>query len=350
MSPLPPRPPIWRAGSRSTPRPCAECTCRTDAAAVATGASATLPTPLAGAFTCACGSTPARAQRVTGPTPPRASMAICSISSASHTACGCARRWSRPGLSSPSRRRRGCTGISGGQCRAIRRRLRACSGRGSRSRARRRGLPRGPRHSADGLAVAALSPILFRSRRRRGPTSNLAGALAALTDIHGAVRSVHRTWLDPSVGSRPIEAPRRSLGCQLGHGVRLGGFAAHLLVAGEGLETVLSLRSVLPHVPMVARALRQPLGRPRSARRGAAPLYRAGRGRGRNPRGGAAARASRSGRPLRGARPLSAARRLQRRPAQLGGCMAGRACGCATRPGRCPLAASLPVEEMARVA
>ena len=38
--PCPPRPPIWRAGSRSTPRPCAGLTCRTDAAAVDTGASA----------------------------------------------------------------------------------------------------------------------------------------------------------------------------------------------------------------------------------------------------------------------------------------------------------------------
>ena len=39
---------------------------------------------------------------------------------------------------------------------------------------------------------------------------------------------------------------------QLGHGVRFGGFAAHLLVAGEGLETVLSVRAVLPRVPMLA--------------------------------------------------------------------------------------------------
>src|SRR3954447_25391833 len=45
-------------------------------------------------------------------------------------------------------------------------------------------------------------------------------------------------------------APRCSLGRQLGHGVRFGGFAAHLLVAGEGLETVLSLRAVLPRMPV----------------------------------------------------------------------------------------------------
>jgi hypothetical protein len=77
--------------------------------------------------------------------------------------------------------------------------------------------------------------------------------LAALTDVHGVVRGVHRTWLDPSGrGLAPIRAPRRSLGCQLGHGVRFGGVAAPLLVVGEGLETVLSVRAVLLRVPMVA--------------------------------------------------------------------------------------------------
>ena len=77
--------------------------------------------------------------------------------------------------------------------------------------------------------------------------------LAAITDVHGVVRGVDRTWLDPSgCGLAPIRAPRRSLGEQLGHGVRFGGFAAHLHVAGEGLETVLSVRSVLPRVPVVA--------------------------------------------------------------------------------------------------
>src|SRR3954468_12224078 len=37
--------------------------------------------------------------------------------------------------------------------------------------------------------------------------------LAAITDVHGVVRGVHRTWLDPSGRGRgPIRAPRRSLG------------------------------------------------------------------------------------------------------------------------------------------
>ena len=61
-----------------------------------------------------------------------------------------------------------------------------------------------------------------------------------------------RTWLarDGS-GKAPLATPRRSLGHLLGHGVRFGR-ATEVLAAGEGLETMLSLRVVLPAMPMVA--------------------------------------------------------------------------------------------------
>src|SRR3954466_10496360 len=103
------------------------------------------------------------------------------------------------------------------------------------------------------------------------PRQTWPALLAALTDVRGAVMGVHRTWLDPSGrGRAPVAAPRRSLGEQLGHGVRFSGLASHLLVAGEGLETVLSARAVLPRVPMLAglsadhlAALHPPTGAPR---------------------------------------------------------------------------------------
>ena len=41
------------------------------------------------------------------------------------------------------------------------------------------------------------------------------------------------------------------MGHLLGHGVRLG-VVTDVMVAGEGIETVLSVRSVLPNLPMVA--------------------------------------------------------------------------------------------------
>jgi hypothetical protein len=76
--------------------------------------------------------------------------------------------------------------------------------------------------------------------------------IAAVTDLKGRITGVHRTWLDPSgCGKAPIGTPRRSLGHLLGNDVRFGA-ATDVLVTGEGIETVLSLRSVMPTIPMAA--------------------------------------------------------------------------------------------------
>ena len=78
------------------------------------------------------------------------------------------------------------------------------------------------------------------------------GLLAAVTDAHGRITGVHRTWLD-RIGPEkaPLPDPRRALGHLLGNGVRFGR-AEDVLLAGEGIETVLSLKSVLPRMPMIA--------------------------------------------------------------------------------------------------
>ena len=76
--------------------------------------------------------------------------------------------------------------------------------------------------------------------------------IAAATDATGAITGVHRTWLDPSGRAKaPVSTPRRSMGLILGHGVRIGR-AAEIMAFGEGLETMLSLRVVLPTMPMIA--------------------------------------------------------------------------------------------------
>ena len=63
---------------------------------------------------------------------------------------------------------------------------------------------------------------------------------------------VHRTWLDPSGGGKaPVAQPRRALGHLLGHAVRFGP-AGDVMAAGEGIETVLSLRQVMPALPLAA--------------------------------------------------------------------------------------------------
>ncbi len=76
--------------------------------------------------------------------------------------------------------------------------------------------------------------------------------IAAVTDLDGKITGAHRTWLDPSGRDKaPIETPRRAMGSLIGHGVRFG-VAGDILAAGEGIETVLSLRSVMPAMPMMA--------------------------------------------------------------------------------------------------
>ncbi|AMG75578.1 DUF7146 domain-containing protein [Sphingopyxis granuli] len=76
--------------------------------------------------------------------------------------------------------------------------------------------------------------------------------IAAVTDLDGAITGVHRTWLDPETADKaPVAFPRRAMGHLLGNGVRFGR-AARVMAAGEGLETILSLRQLLPSMPMIA--------------------------------------------------------------------------------------------------
>ena len=83
--------------------------------------------------------------------------------------------------------------------------------------------------------------------------------IAAVTDLDGTITGVHRTWLDPDgfdpirLGKAPVETPRRAMGHLLGHAVRFGrATGIDVLAAGEGIETMLSLRCVLPAMPMAA--------------------------------------------------------------------------------------------------
>lgn len=76
--------------------------------------------------------------------------------------------------------------------------------------------------------------------------------IAAVTDLDGAITGVHRTWLDPrAVDKAPVAYPRRAMGHLLGNGVRFG-IAGPVMVAGEGIETILSLRMALPVMPAIA--------------------------------------------------------------------------------------------------
>ena len=84
------------------------------------------------------------------------------------------------------------------------------------------------------------------------PTETWPAMIARVTDLYGRITGAHRTWLDPSgCGKAPIDTPRRAMGELLGNGVRFG-VANDVLAAGEGIETMLSLRYALPTLPMAA--------------------------------------------------------------------------------------------------
>ncbi|MGH8431186.1 MAG: DUF7146 domain-containing protein, partial [Solimonas sp.] len=84
------------------------------------------------------------------------------------------------------------------------------------------------------------------------PTETRPAMIAAVTDLSGAITGAHRTWLAPDgFGKAPVDTPRRAMGRLLGHAVRFGA-ADDVLAAGEGIETMLSLRCALPAMPMAA--------------------------------------------------------------------------------------------------
>lgn len=87
---------------------------------------------------------------------------------------------------------------------------------------------------------------------RNAKRLELPALIAAVTDLSGAITAVQRTYLSADGSQKaPLDEPRRALGDLLGNGVRFGE-ADDVLLAGEGIETVLSLRSLMPGMPMVS--------------------------------------------------------------------------------------------------
>ena len=95
-------------------------------------------------------------------------------------------------------------------------------------------------------------PRCYHQPDEYSPTETWPAMIAAVTDLDGKITGAHRTWLDPSGRDKaPVETPRRAMGHLLGNAVRFG-VAGEVKAAGEGIETMLSLRCVLPTMPMVA--------------------------------------------------------------------------------------------------
>lgn len=89
-----------------------------------------------------------------------------------------------------------------------------------------------------------------------GETQTLPALIAAVTSSDGRITGLQRTWLDPAGnGKAKLTDPRRSLGHLLGNGIWLGldpGATVPVMAAGEGFETMASLRTVMPSLPVAA--------------------------------------------------------------------------------------------------
>jgi hypothetical protein len=100
-------------------------------------------------------------------------------------------------------------------------------------------------------------PRCYYRPDEHSPTDVWPAMIAAVTDLNGQITGAHRTWLAPDgfdpvrLGKAPIDTQRKAMGDLLGHAVRFG-IAGDVMAAGEGIETVLSLRQGLPDMAMAA--------------------------------------------------------------------------------------------------
>ncbi len=106
--------------------------------------------------------------------------------------------------------------------------------------------------TTDQMPSLRFHPACFYRPAGGGPVARLPAMLAAITDLEGQQTGTHRTWLrSDGSGKADIDTPRRAMGALLGNGVQFG-VPGDILIAGEGIETVLSVRSALPDMPVLA--------------------------------------------------------------------------------------------------
>ncbi|OYV67231.1 MAG: DNA primase [Acidiphilium sp. 21-66-27] len=111
---------------------------------------------------------------------------------------------------------------------------------------------RGITAGLEGMPALRFHPACFYRAHDAAPREAWPALIAAVTNPDGTITGVHRTWLDrDGAGKAPIATPRRALGHLLGNAVRFG-MPSDVMIAGEGIETMLSLRCLLPDMPMVA--------------------------------------------------------------------------------------------------
>lgn len=110
------------------------------------------------------------------------------------------------------------------------------------------------------LASLRYHPTCFQRDNDHATWNDWPAIIAGVTDVSGKLTGVQRTWLARDGSSKaPLATPRRSLGDILGSAIWLG-TPGKVCAVGEGLETMLSLKSVMPAMPMAAATSANHLG------------------------------------------------------------------------------------------
>lgn len=107
------------------------------------------------------------------------------------------------------------------------------------------------------VGVHDLDALRFHSRcfyrdSIDAPAQNWPALIAAVTNETDDITGVMRTYLAHDGGAKaPVATPRKALGSLAGNAVRFGE-PKDCLIIGEGLETVLSLRTIMPEQAFAA--------------------------------------------------------------------------------------------------
>ena len=101
-------------------------------------------------------------------------------------------------------------------------------------------------------------PTCFYRDKHDAEPRKLPALLCAITDLDGTLVGVNRIYLDPDGNRAEVLDPKKVLGRLHGCAVRFG-TAGDVLVVGEGVETMLSIKTALPHMPVNAALTAQHL-------------------------------------------------------------------------------------------
>lgn len=103
-----------------------------------------------------------------------------------------------------------------------------------------------------GLQSLRFHPRCYYRADAQSPAERWPALIAAVTDADGAVTGVQRTYLQRDGSDKaPLATPRKAMGVLAGNAVRFG--KSHdIMAVGEGVETVLALRTLMPSMPMAA--------------------------------------------------------------------------------------------------